>query len=337
MLTPSHPLLDLNTFHMDVKAKWFAAFSSEEELRTLLADKRVAEESLLVLGGGSNILFTEDFDGVVLKNNIKGIHIVKETTDRISIEVGGGENWHQLVLHAVNMGWAGIENLSLIPGSVGACPIQNIGAYGVEVKDVIHTVTALDIHTGTSRQFTNSECQFGYRDSIFKREEKGKWVITKVEFTLRKNATLNTTYGAIKDTLDKMGISFPTIRDVSQTVISIRQSKLPDPAQIGNAGSFFKNPEISKSQFLSLKDLYPSIISYPIDETKVKIPAGWLIEKAGWKGKSFGTYGVHKDQALVLVNYGHAAGEDIKKLSQDIKHSIWEIFGIQLEIEVNII
>jgi UDP-N-acetylmuramate dehydrogenase len=322
---------------MDVKAKWFTAFSSEEELRERLANSRIKEESLLVLGGGSNILFTEDFEGIVLKNNIKGIHVLSETSDTVKIEVGAGETWHEFVTYAVNKGWSGIENLSLIPGSVGASPIQNIGAYGVEVKDVITTVHAVDINTGKSRQFTNAECRFGYRDSVFKQEEKGKWIITKVHFILHKNGLLNTTYGAIKDTLDKMGIQFPSAKDVSQAVISIRQSKLPDPAKIGNAGSFFKNPEISKSQFDSLKNTYPDIISYPINDTKVKIPAGWLIEKAGWKGKNFGTYGVHKDQALVLVNYGHAAGEDIKQLAQAIRHSIWETFGIQLETEVNII
>jgi UDP-N-acetylmuramate dehydrogenase len=337
MLISSYSLLDLNTFHMDIKAQWFASFSSKAELRALLADRRVTEEPLLILGGGSNILFTEDFEGVVLKNNIKGIHTAEETNDTILVDVGAGENWHQFVLHAVSNGWAGIENLSLIPGSVGASPIQNIGAYGVEVKDVIASVEAVNIETKESRQFSNGECQFGYRDSIFKREEKGKWVITKVRFALRKNATLNTTYGAIKDTLDKMGISVPSIADVSQAVISIRRSKLPDPTQIGNAGSFFKNPEISVKQFASLKETYPNMVSYPIDASKVKVPAGWLIETAGWKGKNFGTYGVHKDQALVLVNYGNADGNDIKQLAQSIKHSIWETFGIQLETEVNII
>lgn len=322
---------------MDVKAQWFASFSSKAELRALLADRRISEEPLLILGGGSNILFTEDFEGIVLKNNIKGIHIHEETDDSILVDAGAGENWHQFVLQAVDNGWAGIENLSLIPGCVGASPIQNIGAYGVEVKDVISSIEAVNIHSKESRQFSNAECQFGYRDSIFKREEKGKWVITKVRFALKKNAVLNTTYGAIKDTLDKMGISSPSIKDVSQAVIAIRQSKLPDPAQIGNAGSFFKNPEISVNQFLSLKENYPAIVSYPIDTTKVKVPAGWLIETAGWKGKNFGTYGVHKDQALVLVNYGNADGNDIKKLAESIKHSIWETFGIQLETEVNII
>ncbi|MDB5257868.1 MAG: murB [Chitinophagaceae bacterium] len=337
MLVASYPLLDLNTFHMDVKAQWFASFSSKTELRALLTDRRISEEPLLILGGGSNILFTEDFEGVVLKNNIKGIHIVEESNDSILVDVGAGENWHQFVLHAVDNGWAGIENLSLIPGSVGASPIQNIGAYGVEVKDVITSVEAVNVHTKESRQFSNAECLFGYRDSIFKREEKGKWIITKVRFALKKNAALNTTYGAIKDTLDKMGISVPSIKDVSQAVIAIRQSKLPDPAQIGNAGSFFKNPEISINQLHSLKENYPAIVSYPIDATKVKVPAGWLIETAGWKGKNFGSYGVHKDQALVLVNYGNADGNDIKQLAQSIKHSIWETFGIQLETEVNII
>lgn len=337
MLINSYPLLDLNTFHMDVKAQWFASFSSKSELRSFLDDRRVKEEEILILGGGSNILFTDDFEGVVLKNNIKGIEIVEESDDKVIVEVGGGETWHDFVVYAVKNGWAGIENLSLIPGSVGASPIQNIGAYGVEVKDVIVSLEAINIQTKESRIFDNSECEFGYRDSIFKRHEKGKWVIIKVRYELRKNASVNTSYGAIKDTLEKMGISVPTISDVSNAVISIRQSKLPDPAQIGNAGSFFKNPEISINQFNSLKADYPNMVSYPIDQSRVKVPAGWLIETAGWKGKSFGNYGVHKDQALVLVNYGSADGNDIKNLAQSIKHSVWETFGIQLETEVNII
>ncbi len=337
MLASSYPLIDLNTFHMDVKAQWFASFKSKAELRELLADRRISEEPLLILGGGSNILFTEDFEGIVLKNNIKGIHVFEETNESILVDVGAGENWHQFVLKAVDNGWAGIENLSLIPGSVGASPIQNIGAYGVEVKDVITSLEAVNISTKESRQFSQAECQFGYRDSIFKREEKGKWIITKVRFALKKNAILNTTYGAIKDTLDKMGIPIPTVKDVSRAVISIRQSKLPDPELIGNAGSFFKNPAISINQFNSLKESYPTMVSYPLDATRVKVPAGWLIETAGWKGKNFGTYGVYKDQALVLVNYGNADGNDIKQLAQSITHSIWETFGIQLETEVNII
>ena len=337
MLQANYSLFELNTFHMNVQAKWFSTFQSEQELKTLLNTREVKEENLLILGGGSNILFTENYDGVVLKNELKGIHVIEETTDMVRVEVGAGETWHNLVLHAVDKGWSGIENMSLIPGSVGASPIQNIGAYGVEVKDVITYVDALNISSQKVKRFMNIDCNFGYRDSIFKREEKGKWIITKVAFQFEKNATVNTNYGAIKDTLEQRGISKPTIKDVSDAVIHIRQSKLPDPNKIGNCGSFFKNPEISKTQFESLQILFPDMVSYPINETRVKVPAGWLIERAGWKGKTFGNYGVHKDQALVLVNYSDAKGDLIKQLSIDITHSIWEKYGIQLETEVNII
>ena len=337
MLQANYSLLELNTFHMNVQAKWFSTFQSEQELKALLDTPEVKEESLLILGGGSNILFTENYDGVVLKNELKGIHVVEETTEMVSVEVGAGETWHNLVLHAVDKSWAGIENMSLIPGSVGASPIQNIGAYGVEVKDVITYVDALNISSQQVKRFMNIDCNFGYRDSIFKREEKGKWIITKVAFQFAKNAAVNTSYGAIKNTLEQRGISKPTIKDVSDAVIHIRQSKLPDPTKIGNCGSFFKNPEISKTQFESLQILFPDIVSYPINETRVKVPAGWLIERAGWKGKTFGNYGVHKDQALVLVNYSDAKGDLIKQLSRDITHSIWEKYGILLETEVNII
>jgi UDP-N-acetylmuramate dehydrogenase len=337
MLQSHYPLIDLNTFHMKVSAKWFASFSSVEELRTLLSNQTVQEEQMLVLGGGSNILFTDDFEGVVLKNNIKGMIVTEETADHVTLEVGAGEAWHDLVLHTVHQGWGGIENMSLIPGSVGASPIQNIGAYGVEVKDVLHDVEAIQISTQQIKRFSNADCQFGYRDSIFKRAEKGKWIITKVGFRLNKHTVLNTSYGAINDTLVKKGIHTPTIKDISDAVIAIRQSKLPDPAKIGNCGSFFKNPEISKTQFESLQLLFPDIVSYPINEQRVKVPAGWLIEKAGWKGKTFGNYGVHKDQALVLVNYSDAEGHLIKQLALDISHSIWEKFGIQLEMEVNVV
>ena len=337
MLQSNYPLLNLNTFHMNVEAKWFASFETVPELIALLETNVVREENLLVLGGGSNILFTDDFDGVVLKNNIKGIAIIAEENNSVTIEVGAGEAWHNLVLHAVKNGWGGIENMSLIPGSVGASPIQNIGAYGVEVKDVLSYVEALNIQSKTIQRFANTECKFGYRDSIFKREEKGKWIITKVAFQLSKNSPVNTTYGAIKDTLAKQGIEHASIKEVSDAVIAIRQSKLPDPAVIGNCGSFFKNPEITKTQFESLKLIYSDIVSYPINEHVVKVPAGWLIEKTGWKGKTFGNYGVHKDQALVLVNYSDAKGDLIKQLALDITHSIWEKFGIQLETEVNVI
>ena len=272
MLQANYSLLELNTFHMNVQAKWFSTFQSEQELKALLDTPEVKEESLLILGGGSNILFTENYDGVVLKNELKGIHVVEETTDMVSVEVGAGETWHNLVLHAVDKSWAGIENMSLIPGSVGASPIQNIGAYGVEVKDVITYVDALNISSQQVKRFMNIDCNFGYRDSIFKREEKGKWIITKVAFQFAKNAPVNTSYGAIKDTLEQKGISKPTIKDVSDAVIHIRQSKLPDPTKIGNCGSFFKNPEISKTQFESLQILFTTLSPTLLMKQELKFP-----------------------------------------------------------------
>jgi UDP-N-acetylmuramate dehydrogenase len=330
-----HSLKSLNTFGIDVKAKLFGEAKSIEDLKTYI--NQFPTEPLLLLGGGSNILFTKNFDGLVIKNSIQGIKVVNEDTDSVYLQAGAGVVWHEMVLYAIKNNYGGIENLSLIPGTVGAAPIQNIGAYGVELKDTFHSLEALEIKTGVDRKFTNEECEFGYRDSIFKRNKKGKFIITSVTLKLSKNPSFNTTYGAIQDTLKEMGVTKLSVKAISEAVCKIRRSKLPDPAVIGNAGSFFKNPEIPIKQFEELKALYPSLPSYNTTPGMVKIPSGWLNEQAGWKGKVVGETGVHKMQALVLVNYGNAKGLEIKKLSEEIQKSVKEKFGIELETEVNII
>lgn len=333
----NYALKSLNTFGIEASAACFSTFSSVQELTSILSEPQVRDMNKLILGGGSNILFTQNFDGLVLKNNIKGIRVVSENAQEVLLQAGAGEVWHDLVMHAVHQNMGGLENLSLIPGTVGASPIQNIGAYGVELKDVFESLEALDIQSLNLKKFSISECDFGYRDSVFKNKLKGKFVITSVTFRLQKNPGLNISYGAIKDTLQAAGIEAPTIQAVSDAVVQIRRSKLPDPAVIGNAGSFFKNPEIEESQFLELKKTYPDMPSYPTVPGKVKVPAGWLNEQCGWKGKTIGQAGVHKNQALVLVNYGGAKGADIKQLAKDIQASVLEKFGIAIETEVNIL
>lgn len=330
-------LKNLNTFGIEAKSKYYATFDSTESLKELLQDNTLQDLPKLILGGGSNMLFTKDFDGIILHNQIQGIKITTENNDEALVEVGAGVLWHELVVFAIDHELGGMENLSLIPGTVGASPMQNIGAYGVEIKDVFHSLQALNLESLETEKFDKAQCKFGYRESIFKKELKGKYVIVEVTFKLTKNTVMNTSYGAIKDTLYEMGIEQPTIQAVSEAVCKIRRSKLPNPAEIGNAGSFFKNPEISKGLFNELKAKHENMPSYPTDNGLVKIPAGWLIEQCGWKGKSLGNYGVHKNQALVLVNYGNAKGQDIFILSEEIKKSVLEKFGIALEIEVNII
>jgi len=327
----------LNTFQIAAKAKYFSEFYSVEELRSLLQSPQFVNEPKLILGGGSNILFTKDFDGLVLQNKIKGIEIVNEDEEHVFVKAGAGELWHQLVLFCIDKGFAGIENLSLIPGTVGAAPMQNIGAYGVEIKDVFYNLEALNSKDHSLKIFTKEDCKFGYRESVFKRELKGQYIITTVTLKLNKKPVFNTTYGAIQATLDEMGVKELSIKAISDAVIHIRQSKLPDPAQIGNAGSFFKNPEITIAQYNVLKSKYPDMPSYNTTQGMVKVPTGWLNEQCGWKGKVVGNTGVHKQQALVLVNYGNATGSEVKKLSEDIKKSVKEKFGIELETEVNII
>lgn len=291
----------------------------------------------MILGGGSNVLFTRGFSGIVAKNEIRGISTPKETQEDVLVSVGSGESWHQFVLWCVEKGYGGIENLSLIPGTVGAAPMQNIGAYGVELKEVFHSLEAYEIRSGKTVTFFKEDCHFDYRYSIFKGELKDQFVITKVTFLLSKNPVFNTSYGAIEETLREMNIDEPTLKSVSQAVINIRQSKLPDPFDIGNAGSFFKNPVIEKLHFEALEAEFSDIKGYPIGSEEVKIPAAWLIEHAGWKGYREGEVGVHDKQALVLVNHGSGRGKDIFRLSNEIAKSVQGKFGISLEREVNII
>ena len=331
-------LKSFNSFGIEASSKLFASFTSTDELGEILTSKQAKSNKLLPLGGGSNLLLTQNFDGLTLKNEIKGINLIKEDEHHYFIEVGAGENWHQFVLKSLSNNWFGAENLSLIPGSVGASPMQNIGAYGIELKEVLWFVEAMEIATQKIHRFEKDDCEFGYRTSIFKTKIKGETIITKVGFKLNKKANLNTSYGAIQQELETLGIVNPTPKDVSQAVINIRSSKLPNPAEIGNAGSFFKNPVVSKSVYEEILKVYPSTPSYPVSETEVKVPAGWLIETAGWKGKTIDNrFGVHKKQALVLVNYKGATGKEIYDLSENILTDIKAKFGVELEREVNII
>ena len=323
-----------NTFGIDVTAKRFISINSVYELQQLLK----VEKDIFLISGGSNMLLTKNIEKLVVHINIKGISIDKEDDNFVYLTVNAGENWHDFVLWCVDNNYGGLENLSLIPGNVGTCPIQNIGAYGVEVKDTITKVEAISIATGKLVSFSNKACKFGYRNSIFKNEVKGAYILSVVQFKLtKKDHQLNTSYGAIETALAKNLIKKPTLKNISDVVISIRQSKLPDPKEIGNSGSFFKNPVIKKNHFLELQKEYPKIPSYIISEDEIKVPAGWLIERAGFKGRRFGAYGVHEKQALVLVNYGNASGKEIYKLAQQIQQTIWAQFKISLEIEVNII
>lgn len=336
MIQSNIDILPFNTFGISVLAKQFATFSSVTELQQLLNNKDTSV-SFMILGGGSNVLFTQNFNGLILKNEILGFEITEKNGDDIYVKAGAGENWHSFVLRTIGLNLGGLENLSLIPGNVGASPMQNIGAYGREIKDVFHSLEAYHIESGEVHTFFNEDCQFGYRESVFKRALKNQYVILNVTYRLSKKHHINTSYGAIEEELKKMGITSPTIKDVSNAVIAIRSSKLPNPKEIGNAGSFFKNPVISKQQLDILISQYPDIPSYPVDENHVKLAAGWLIEKAGWKGKTFENYGVHKLQALVLVNYGGATGNQLFNLSDQIIQDISTKFGVVLEREVNII
>jgi len=330
-------LKPFNTFGLEAGAKYFEEINNEDEVLNLLHQERFGAMPLLILGGGSNVLFTQDFDGLVLLNRLKGIKILNETDSEILLEVASGEVWHDFVLHAVKNGWSGIENLSLIPGTVGAAPMQNIGAYGVEVKNVIEQVRYLVLDTLQIETLNAAACEFGYRESVFKHDLKGKVFILSVQFRLSKGAFIpQISYGAIQETLAEKQITNPSIQEVSEAVIAIRQSKLPDPAVLGNSGSFFKNPEIPEAQFNELKKKFETLPSYPTTPGFVKIPAGWLIEHAGWKGKRVGETGSHAEQALVLVNYGNAEGYEVKALAFEIIADIQAKFGIRLSPEVNI-
>ncbi len=326
-----------NTFGIEANAKHMATCTSVDDFNELRGWKNFNTSPKLILGGGSNILFTKDYDGLVIKNDFKGIELVEDDGENLVIKAGAGENWHQFVMHCVSNGYAGIENLSLIPGNVGASPMQNIGAYGVEIKDVFHQLTAVDMSSGEEVIFKLDECNFGYRESIFKNTAKDKYIITSVAYRLKRTAQFNTSYGAIEQELENMGVTELSISAISQAVINIRSSKLPDPSKIGNAGSFFKNPVVPVELADKIRKDYPNLASYPIDTAHVKLAAGWLIEQSGWKGKKLGDYGVHDKQALVLVNYGNAKGIDIFDLSEQIKVSVKNKFGVELEREVNII
>ncbi len=326
----------LNTFGMKAKAPFFSIIADRNDCITL-KDAAVNNMPMLILGGGSNMLFTKSLNRWVVKNEIKGIELLKEDDDNIWLKVGAGEVWHEFVLHCIGKGYCGVENLSLIPGTVGAAPIQNIGAYGVEVKQLIERVHFWDVEQQDFKILNNADCKFGYRDSIFKNELKGKFIITEVEWKLSKHPQLNTSYGNIKEELDKKNILQPGIKDVSDAVIAIRSSKLPDPKVVGNAGSFFKNPEVANEIYLNIKANYPEVPGYRVGELHTKIPAAWLIEQCNWKGFRDGDAGVHPKQPLVLVNYGNATGQEIFALSEKVILSVKDKFGIELEREVQMI
>jgi len=334
MLLRNQSLKQYNTFGIDVKAAYFARLTSVTQLAGLLEENK---KDIFILGGGSNLLLTKKVNALVLKNEIKGIKVVRNFKKSVHVAVGGGENWHQFVLWTIKKGLGGIENLSLIPGTVGASPIQNIGAYGVELKSVFHKLEAVNLKSGKLEVFKKEDCNFGYRDSVFKRKLKGKYCITKVYFKLSKFPKVNTSYGAISKMLADSKIETPTIKDVSDAVIKIRSSKLPDPTKLGNSGSFFKNPEVSKTKFNKLKKKFPNIVFYNMPNGKIKIPAGWMIEQCGWKGKRIGNTGSHARQSLVLVNYGNAKGIEVKRLAYKIIDSVNLKFGILLTPEVNIL
>ncbi len=326
-----------NTFGIDVIAKYFASFRSVVEMEEILRAPQILQNRQLILGGGSNILFKNNFEGLVLKNEIKGIHVVKEDAEHIYVKVGAGENWHQFVMHCIDHNYSGVENLSLIPGNVGASPMQNIGAYGVEIKDVFHQLEAYHSADKELKTFTLNDCAFGYRESVFKRKYKDQFVIVSVTYRLRKTPVFNTSYGAIQQELDAMGVKDLSIQAISQAVINIRSSKLPDWKVIGNAGSFFKNPQVPNEKFVELKKSFPNIIGFPVGDDHTKLAAGWLIEHCGWKGYRKGDAGCYTKQALVLVNYGNAAGSEIYALSQQIIDSVKQKFEVELEREVNIV
>jgi UDP-N-acetylmuramate dehydrogenase len=351
--TENVALKKYNSFGINAVARYYARFTDVDSLAVLLATPSPSQaprasrsaalkspRHLFILGGGSNILLTHNIDAPVLKNEIPGIELILEDEKYLYVRVGAGESWHEFTQYCLAHNWAGVENLSLIPGSVGAAPMQNIGAYGVELKSVFHELEAWDLEDGKVRMFTLNDCHFGYRESIFKKEYKGRFIILNVTFRLNRIPTFHTEYGAIREELDKMGVHQLTIQAIAQAVIHIRSTKLPDPAQIGNAGSFFKNPTVPNTQFAALQKQFPGIIGYPNPApaaASTKLAAGWLIEQCGWKGYRRGDAGCHASQALVLVNYGHATGKEIYDLSEEILRSVQQKFGVTLEREVNII
>lgn len=325
-----------NTFGIEAKAKQFVAVHNLEELKLVLENYRNDEK--FILGGGSNMLLTQNIDALVIHVDLKGKKVIKEDDNFVWVESNAGENWHEFVLWTINQNYGGLENMSLIPGNVGTTPVQNIGAYGAEIKDTFVSCDAMNIETQEMKTFTKDECNFGYRESIFKHEAKGKYIITSVVYKLTKhNHKISVEYGDIKSELAKNNISSPTIKDVSNAVITIRQSKLPDPKELGNSGSFFKNPVISRELFLKVQEKFPEVKYFEVSLTEVKVPAGWLIEHAGLKGYRKDDAGVHKNQALVLVNYGNATGQDILNLSKYVQKTVFDKYGIAIEAEVNVI
>lgn len=331
----NYSLKEYNTFGIEALAKYFSAFQTAEQLKEIIENKKA--ESKMILGGGSNILFTKNYDGLVLKNEIDGINIVDEDDQFVFITAGAGVKWHSFVMYCVNQNLGGVENLSLIPGNVGASPMQNIGAYGAEIKDVFYELKALHLNEKSIHKFSSAECEFGYRESVFKKKYKDEFAILNVTFRLRKNPVFNISYGAIETELKKMHVETLSVKAISDAVIQIRLSKLPDPSVIGNAGSFFKNPVITKDQMEKIQQHHLNLPFYKADEENFKIPAGWLIEQCGWKGFRKGDAGCYEKQALVLVNYGNATGKEIYSLSEEIKLSVNEKFQIELEREVNIL
>ncbi|WP_255360752.1 UDP-N-acetylmuramate dehydrogenase [Flavobacterium sp. 83] len=325
-----------NTFGIEAKAKQFVAVHSSEELKTILQENKSHKK--FILGGGSNMLLTKDIDALVIHIDLKGKKIIEENDDFVWVESQAGENWHEFVLWTIDQNFGGLENMSLIPGNVGTTPVQNIGAYGTEIKDTFVSCEAMTIASQEMKTFLKEDCHFGYRESVFKNQAKDQYVITSVVFKLTKrNHKINISYGDITSELEKNNIINPSLKDVSNAVIAIRQSKLPDPKNLGNSGSFFKNPILLKSDFEKIHQQFPEMKYYDVSETEVKVPAGWLIEQAGFKGKRFGDAGIHKNQALVLVNYGNATGQEILNISKDIQETIFKTFGIHIEAEVNVI
>jgi UDP-N-acetylmuramate dehydrogenase len=325
-----------NTFGIEAKAKQFVAVHSVADLKTILKENQ--NHNKFILGGGSNMLLTQDIDALVIHIDLKGKKIIKQDDNFVWVESQAGENWHEFVLWCIEQDFGGLENMSLIPGNVGTTPVQNIGAYGTEIKDTFVSCEAITIENQETKTFSNSDCHFGYRESVFKQELKDKFIITSVVFKLTKRYhKISVSYGDIAAELSKNNIQFPTLKDVSNAVIAIRKSKLPDPKELGNSGSFFKNPIISKKEFEPIHKKFPEMKFYEISETEVKVPAGWLIEQAGFKGKRFGDAGIHKNQALVLVNYGNATGQEILNVSKDIQATVFKTFGIHIEAEVNVI
>lgn len=325
-----------NTFGIEARAKSFVAVHSVDDLQQILQENTFKKK--FILGGGSNMLLTQDIDALVIHVDLKGKKIIKEDDNYVWVESQAGENWHEFVLWTIVQDFGGLENMSLIPGNVGTTPVQNIGAYGTEIKDTFVSCEAMEITTQKMRTFKHSECNFGYRESIFKQEAKEQYIITSVVFKLtKKNHHINTSYGDIIAELAKQNVTEPTLKDVSNAVIAIRKSKLPDPKELGNSGSFFKNPIVLKADFESIHAKFPEMKFYEVSDTEVKVPAGWLIEQAGFKGKRFGDAGIHKNQALVLVNYGNATGQEILAVSRDIQRTVFEKFGIHIEAEVNVI